>query len=1075
MRLPPNAFRAAARLASLLLLCLAANAQESRPGARPDVTFEELARGFSEPSWAHAPFMFWFWDVAPPDPDVVEQMAERLLDVGINPGYVHARPPVVPHYPADPTDPDHPVARGWLGEEWFAAFDRVVAAADRRGAHVGFCDDVWWPSLRAAGRVLERHPELRAQSLAWRVLEGTGTLEVPECDFALAARRAPFAPATSVIEGSWIGPAEPQELRHDLWLRRELDIASPVKSAELRIAASGPHEVHVGTRSLAPGGFHRRARVIDLAPCLAPGTNVIEIRIEFDDPALSGARIDLTVHLEDGGVVEASSDARWSTSLDLRDGIGRRAWTSARECEDDLAARCAAAMRPDPFAPVEIESATLRRIGGGEAFTWETPDEGLWRIYTFELHSFADVNRLDRRVAPAFIELAIEPYLERYSDQLGRTLSGVFVDNEGDYGKLLAWSDDLAAHFRESTESELRLQLPLLLDRDIEGSSARVRVAWFRSVSALYVANYGAVVERLERAGLHVSPNFWEESLSAQATHVGDVMAMQRRFSMTGTDCLRMDALDPRHFAEARSVAELEGRRSMTEFLGAGRWSGFDPIKLKTATNAIHAWGVSHVVPHGLFLRRELTQNPWTPDWYDENPLFRHLEVWSRFTRRASYLQAHGRAVVEVLVLHPQESVWAVLGPGVFDARSYVDAAQSASLFDTEVQLIEQAYTDAIRVLAEQHVESIIGDSAVLDACEAREGALVHGTFAFRTVVLPPLVVLPRATAAKLVDLAYGGGHVFAMGSLPRGSTEQGFGDPALAGMMERLANAPGFRSMPDLGAAIGALPGLEPCARVVDGAAPKWIQRKRIDGRDVLWIASDVLEPCRFTLFVPRGTGRAAVWDCERGTITEVGSRQDASGAWIDLELAPLEAIALSLDPARAPLDGPGRRLARTVVAHELEGPWRARIEDSVQPTIEVQFKPAPGLGLPDGVEVSLVPWRAWGFLDHRFVGHIDYHATFELDDELAARALTLDLGVVHDVVEVHLNDTDLGARLWPPHTFDVEGALRPGKNEVRVRVGNLVQNAYIGTRFGAATDSGLIGPVRLLERLPESAAVVR
>ena len=44
-------------------------------------------------------------------------------------------------------------------------------------------------------------------------------------------------------------------------------------------------------------------------------------------------------------------------------------------------------------------------------------------------------------------------------------------------------------------------------------------------------------------------------------------------------------------------------------------------------------------------------------------------------------------------------------------------------------------------------------------------------------------------------------------------------------------------------------------------------------------------------------------------------------------------------------------------------------------------------------------------------------------------------------------------------PHVFDVGQALRPGENEIRVRIANLINNSY-----GEPAESGLLGPVRLV-----------
>jgi hypothetical protein len=61
--------------------------------------------------------------------------------------------------------------------------------------------------------------------------------------------------------------------------------------------------------------------------------------------------------------------------------------------------------------------------------------------------------------------------------------------------------------------------------------------------------------------------------------------------------------------------------------------------------------------------------------------------------------------------------------------------------------------------------------------------------------------------------------------------------------------------------------------------------------------------------------------------------------------------------------------------------------------------------------------------------------------------------------VAEVWVNGKSCGARLWGPHVFDVGKELRPGANEIRVRVANLINNSY-----GEITESGLLGPIRLV-----------
>jgi len=95
------------------------------------------------------------------------------------------------------------------------------------------------------------------------------------------------------------------------------------------------------------------------------------------------------------------------------------------------------------------------------------------------------------------------------------------------------------------------------------------------------------------------------------------------------------------------------------------------------------------------------------------------------------------------------------------------------------------------------------------------------------------------------------------------------------------------------------------------------------------------------------------------------------------------------------------------------------------------------------------------WGL--QKFSGLMDYSRTVVVAE--AEGKILLDLGRVCHAAEVWVNGKDCGARLWGPHVFDVSGALRPGSNQIKVRVANLINNSY-----GDLQESGLLGPVRIL-----------
>lgn len=173
-----------------------------------------------------------------------------------------------------------------------------------------------------------------------------------------------------------------------------------------------------------------------------------------------------------------------------------------------------------------------------------------------------------------------------------------------------------------------------------------------------------------------------------------------------------------------------------------------------------------------------------------------------------------------------------------------------------------------------------------------------------------------------------------------------------------------------------------------------------------------------------------------------------------LTLAFKPFEAYWLVFDPKKAAYSGAPDRKSEIEVVATIDGPWKVVYDPAIQPVME--FPATPPSELAQGVEKPLEDWSAWGL--QKFSGLLDYTMTFSL--EKPEKSLRLDLGKVYHAAEVWVNGKSCGSRLWGPHVFDIGDALRPGRNEVRARVANLINNSY-----GEFTGSGLFGPVRLVQ----------
>jgi len=118
------------------------------------------------------------------------------------------------------------------------------------------------------------------------------------------------------------------------------------------------------------------------------------------------------------------------------------------------------------------------------------------------------------------------------------------------------------------------------------------------------------------------------------------------------------------------------------------------------------------------------------------------------------------------------------------------------------------------------------------------------------------------------------------------------------------------------------------------------------------------------------------------------------------------------------------------------------------VEEAWEVRFP--EGLGAPTSVTIE----RLLSFTEHthpgvkHFSGTATYRKTFKLAEDLFGedRVLTLDLGDVQVLAEVVINGREAGILWKPPFCVDATNLLRPGQNELVVKVTNLWPNRLIG-----------------------------
>jgi hypothetical protein len=215
-----------------------------------------------------------------------------------------------------------------------------------------------------------------------------------------------------------------------------------------------------------------------------------------------------------------------------------------------------------------------------------------------------------------------------------------------------------------------------------------------------------------------------------------------------------------------------------------------------------------------------------------------------------------------------------------------------------------------------------------------------------------------------------------------------------------------------------------------------------------------------------------AELWHADTGKIEPASYRTADGRTTVPLRLEPWGTVFVVF---RRPSKEASRVLP--VVAEQsvatIEGPW------------EIKFQ--PDRGAPD--KITLDKLSAWNesTLDgvKYFSGTANYTKTVQASANWfkPAAHVWIDLGSVKNLAEVSVNGKPVGIVWKTPYRVDATGALKPGDNQIEIKVTNGWANRIIGDRQPNTTKqytftsprfykanapllpSGLLGPVQIIQ----------
>ena len=744
--------------------------------------------------------------------------------------------------------------------------------------------------------------------------------------------------------------------------------------------------------------------------------------------------------------------------------------------EPDLYGFATPAVSPDDaIAKSDVMDLTSKMHPDG-TLDW-TPPPGNWVVLRFGYSLLGitnhpataeatglEVDKLDRR----FVKKYFDTYLDSYKETVGPDFMGKkgirYVINDSWEAGSQNWTDNMIAQFTKRRGYSPVPWMPVLAGQVVESAEASDKFLWdFRKTIGDLIADehYGQLEETLHERGM----GHYGESHESGRAFVADGMEV-KKFNEVPMSAMwtQVPGVNNEQFGynaddrESASVAHIYGQNlvaaeSMTAAAAPWAWS---PSTLKPTADQEFLNGINRFVIHESAHQPLINKAPGLTlgpfgQWFNRNETWaEEAGTWVNYLARTSYLLQQGHFGADLIYFYGEDSnltaIFADKSPDVpagfgFDYINADGLIHELSVADGRIKTASgmnyrllglDPYSKHMSLPVLRAIHKLVEDGATVAGPKPNDD---------------PSLSDDQAEFNKLNNELFGNGtgvHKVGKGTVYAG---QSLGD-----VFGKLQVAPDFDYTKP-----------ESDTRLL------FVHRKLADG-DVYFVDNrkDRAEQVDATF---RVTGKAPeLWHAETGKSEPVSFKIADGRTTIPLKLEPWGTVFVVFHKATKEtsytLPAKNEMQVASVV-----GPWK------------VSFQ--PDRGAPPSITLDkLMSWSDSQDAGVKyFSGAGTYTKTIDVKADWLKKGsqVWIDLGDVKNLAEVTVNGKPLGIVWHAPYRVDATGALKPGANEVTIKVTNSWVNRLIGDQQPGATTkytftavkpykanspllpSGLIGPVEL------------
>ncbi len=731
----------------------------------------------------------------------------------------------------------------------------------------------------------------------------------------------------------------------------------------------------------------------------------------------------------------------------------------------------------EAIAKSDVVELTAKMSADGK-LDW-TPPEGDWVVLRFGYSLLGisnhpataeatglEVDKMDRR----YVKNYFEKYLDSYKDTVGADLMGKkgirYVINDSWEAGAQNWTDNMIEQFKKLRGYDPVPWMPVLAGQVVESSASSDRFLWdFRKTIEDLVANehYGQLEDTLHERGM----GHYGESHESGRAFIADGMEV-KKFNEVPMSAMWTQTPGVNHIQygynaddrESASVSHIYGQNlaaaeSMTA--AAAPW-GWSPATLKPTADQEFLNGINRFVIHesahqplvDKTKKPGMTLGPFG-QWFNRNETWAEQAApWINYLARTSFLLQQGHFGADLVYLYGEDSNLTA----IFDQSSPdIPAGFGFDYINADALIHELSVSNGSITTKSGMTYKVLGLDAyskhmslpVLKAIEklVKDGATVAGA----KPTDDPSLADDHVEFDRINTELFGDGsavHTVGQGKVYAG---QGLGD-----VFSAMKVAPDF-----------------------DYTKPEndnkllFVHRKLNDG-DIYFVDnrgdhdSTVDATFRVAGKVPE------LWYAETATSKLVSFKIAEGRTTVPLHLEPWGTVFVVFRKATSETSHTVPKVTESKVC-DVEGSWK------------VSFEPDRG-GPPSTTLDKLISWSDSADPGVKYFSGVGtYTKTVQAQAGWFKKGsqMWLDLGDVKNLAEVTVNGKNLGVVWHAPYRVDVTSALKPGANEISIKVINAWVNRLIGDEQPGATKytfadvkpykanspllpSGLLGPVAVV-----------